>query len=208
MQREQHSTEEIEELREENEELRRKVRDLEARCEGISRRFSTLVEVMLGDADELGTYEPDEMRDVLQRVVDLEDTVADHENQVAMVSADGGNQIDTPDERAKRLRQILYNRAKKNNGKAALDRDGVDGALGGGHHRGTVLDAMKRAADGREADINGSSELPPLNGLTLHIGRKKDEQSRIEMDLTNVTGSDLRKNLTTKDGANPPGDSP
>lgn len=206
MQQERHTTEEIEELRQENEELRRKMSHLEARCEGISRRFTTLVEVMLGDEDELGTYEPDEMRDVLQRVVDLEDTVADHENQVAMVRGDGGSQTDTPDGRAKRLRQVLYNRAKKNDGKATLDRDGVDGSLGGGHHRGTVLDAMKRAAEGREADINGASDLPPLNGVTFHKGTKRDEQSRILMDLADVTGSEVRQNLTTKDTANPPRD--
>lgn len=207
MQQERRPSEEIEELREENEELRRKVDDLEARCEGISRRFNTLVEVMLGDMDELGAYEPDEMRDVLQRVVDLEDTVADHENQVAMVRGDGGSQSDTPDGRAKRLRKVLYNRAKKNDGKATLNRDGVDGALGGGHHRGTVLDAMRRAAKGRDADINGSSDLPPLNGVTFHKGTRRDEQSRITMDLSDVTGSEVRQNLTTKDTATPPRDS-
>ena len=207
MQRERSASEDIKELREENEQLRQKVNGLEARCDAMSRRFNTLVEVMLGDADELGGYEPDEMRDVLQRVVDLEDKVADHENQVAMVRGDGGSQTDTPDGRAKRLRQVLYNRAKKNDGKATLDRDGVDGALGGGHHRGTVLDAMKRAAEGREANINGASDLPPLNGVTFHKGTKRDEQSRITMDLSGVTGSEVRQNLTTKDAATPPRES-
>ena len=207
MQQERHPSKEIEELREENEELRQKVNGLEARCDGLSRKFDTLVQVMLGDADELAGYEPDEVRDVLQRVVDLEDTVADHESQVAMVRGDGGSQTDTPDGRAKRLRQVLYNRAKKNDGKATLERDGVDGALGGGHHRGTVLDAMKRAAEGREADINGASDLPPLNGVTFYKGTKRDEQSRISMDLADVTGSEVRQNLTTKDTTNPPRDS-
>ena len=208
MQQDHRPTEEIKELREENEELRRKVRDLDARCDGLSRRFNTLLEVMLGGSDELVGYEPDEMRDVLQRVIDLEETVEDHENQVAMVSADGGSQINTPDGRAKRLRKVLYNRAKKNSGKSALSRDEVDSALGSGHHRGTVLDAMKRAAEGREANINGSSDLPALNGVTFHKGTKRDEQSRITMDLSDMTGSEVRKNLTTKDADTPPGNSP
>lgn len=197
MQQERRPSEEIEELREENEQLQRRVNALEARCDGLSRKFDALVEVMLGDADDLAGYEPDEMRDVLQRVVDLEDQVADHENQVAMVRSDGGGDVDTPDGRARRLRKVLYNDAKKNDGKAALTRDGVNGVLGGGHHRGTVLDAMRRAADGREADINGSSDLPPLNGVTFLSGSKTQDQSRIELDLSDLTGSEVRQNLTT-----------
>lgn len=187
---------EIEKLREENAELRRKLNDVEARCEGVSRRFTTLVEVMLGDPDELGAYEPEEMRAVLQRLVDLEEKVAEHDTQVAMVRSDGGG-ADTPDGRARRIRKVLYKNAKKNNGRSSLDRDAVNGILGGGHHRATVLDAMKRAADGSEADINGSSKIQPLNGITMRNGSVGREQAKIEMDLTKISSSDVRKNLTT-----------
>lgn len=185
-------------LREQNEDLEAEVANLEARCTGLSRKFNNLVEVLFGDTDELGAYEPDEMRDILQRIVDVEDQVEDHENQVAMLRSGKGTS-DTPDGRAKRLRQVLYNDAKKNSGKAAMDRDAVNSALGGGHHRGTVLDAMRRAANGREADISGSSKLPPLDGITFHAGSKRDEQSRIEMDLSDLTGTEVRQNLTTED---------
>ncbi|WP_331232676.1 hypothetical protein [Natronorarus salvus] len=164
--------------------------------DGFSRKFDLLVETILGDPDELGAYEPDEVRDMLQRLQDVEEDLEEIGQKVAIVSRDGG--ADTPDARAQRLRQVLYNNAKGNHGVARLTRDEANGALGGGYHKGSVLDAMKRAADGREADIDGASRLNPLDGVTFTTGSGKGSPSRVEIDLTDLTGAEIRQNLTTE----------
>lgn len=184
------------ELEEEIESLRRQVSAMEARFDALSTKFDALVTVCLGDPHELGSVEPEEMTDLLTRTKELDDRVTEHDARMEMFYSESGGR-DDPDGRAMRLRQTLYNTAKNNDGTAALDRDGAEGALNGGLHKASVLDAMKRAADGRNAKIDGSSDLDPVASITFCVGEGRGNQSRIEMDLSDATGAEVRQNLTT-----------
>lgn len=174
--------------------LEKQMDDLEARIDAISTRQRNLADVVLGER-ELHESEVEAADDVFNRMEAVEASMKDVEEAVAIVHADGG--MDEPDARAQRLRQVLLNKAKSNDGKARLERDDVDSALGGGYHKTTVLDAMRRAAEGDRAKVHGTTELEPVDGIEFHSGNN-NRPSKIEIDLADVTLQDLRHNVTTR----------
>lgn len=195
--------EEVDQLRDEVSELRDDVR----RAMALTRQFQSkmeTVEALLVGEDELQFYDAENITaDPLHsRVQDIEEDVNEHDEQLAMVES-GEATEDTPDGRARTLRQVCYNKAKKNEGLSRLTRDEADGALSGGLHRQTLMDAMKRAADGKDAEkggkytpINGSSDLMPQEGLEFVKGEDM-EQSHLEFDADDLTSAATRQNLTT-----------
>jgi hypothetical protein len=190
-------SEQLQRLQAENQELRDRVNELEHVVNALRRQQKERTKLLTGD-ETLGTVEPDEIDDVMTRLSALEDEITSLRQDTQMVRQDGGNGADSPDGRAKLLRQTLLETARQNDGKAKLDRAAADARLGGGLHRDTVLDAMRRAADGFDADINGASDLEPVDSITFRVGSGRDSPSVLVMDLSNATGSELRQNLTTK----------
>lgn len=189
---------EVAELRGEVDDLKGTVREQGAILKAMRKKMERVETALAGSSDEFSSWDVGEMDPVNDRLRGVEDTVEDHAGRFEMfVVEDGSNS--TPDKRAMHLRQILYNQAKSNDGYASIDRDTCDSALGGGLHRGTVLDAMRRAADGENAKINGSSDLTEVDGVEFRKGTGKDTQSRLILDRDDLTAADVRQNLTTKD---------
>ena len=119
----------------------------------------------------------------------------------------GAAGTDSPDDRARLLRQQLYNMAKSGAnkseteaGRATMTRDEANARLGGELHNGTVLDAMRRAADGYEADISGSSDLQPVESITFQKSDSHESQSKLVIDLADASGSEVRQSLTASGG--------
>lgn len=179
------------------EELRKQLQATEALVQALHTKQKRIIELLVGEED-LEKIDESERVDIDQRILDLEESMQDVSERVRMVRNDGGS--DSPDDRARRLRQRLYDGAKKNGGQYGLTRDSANEAIGGGYHRSSVLDVMKRAADGTEAEINGSTELEPIDGINFEKGDAMSDQSRITIDLSDITGRDLRCNLTTVEG--------
>lgn len=179
--------------------LQQQQTDLELRMTALQKQFSRFKEVLAGDADEFATWDTNEMEPFIDRVRTLEDEVGDHTEKFEMFVVEDG-QAATPDKRAMHLRQVIYNNAQTNGGKARLDRDQCESALGGGLHNHTMLDAMKRAADGAEAEIQGSCNLQPIPGLTVSIASTPAEQTVIVLDSVELSRSALRQNLLTESG--------
>lgn len=199
-----------EELEDELRELRDEIVDLRddvRRAEALTRQFRSkidTIEALLVGQDKLQFYDPDEIvaDPFHSRLQELEEDVRDHDDQLAMVES-GEATPDTPDGRAQTLRKVCYNEAKTNEGMSRLTRDEASSALQGGLHRQSLMDAMKRAADGEEAEnadtytpINGSSDLPPQEGLEFVKGENM-EQSYLEFDADDLTSAAARQNLTT-----------
>lgn len=180
--------------------LQQQQTDLERRMTALQKQFSRFKEVLAGDVDEFATWDTSEMEPFIDRVRTLEDEVGNHAEKFEMFVVEDG-QAATPDKRAMHLRQVLYNNAQTNGGKARLDRDQCESALGGGLHNHTVLDAMKRAADGAEADIQGSCDLQPIPGLTVSIAATPADQTTLELDSVELSSSSLRQNLLTESGS-------
>ncbi len=176
--------------------LQQQQNDLELRVTALQKQLVGVKEALAGDTTEFATWNTSEMEPFMDRLRAVEDDVGEHAEKFEMFIVEDG-QAATPDKRAMHLRQVLYNHAKKNKGKERLDRDQCESALGGGLHNNTVLDAMKRAADGREADIQGSSDLSPVPGLTVSIASSSAEQTFIELDSVELTSAELRQNLLT-----------
>lgn len=185
-------------LRTEIAELRTQLKQQCVRTEALATSLDLVKTLIAGDPDEFAAWEPAAMTPIVERLDAIEDQLTEHADKFEMFVVEDGSH-GTPDQRALHLRQVLYNAAKKNSGKARLDRDGAEASLGGGLHRASVIDAMRRAANGHEAQINGASDLQPVPGVEFRAGQGKDEQSVVEMDLTQIAPADLRKNLTTKD---------
>lgn len=190
-------------------ELESKLREQAALTEALQRQNRQLSQLLIGE-DTVGMdVDADAMTDFLTRSQDVDDRLVDLEQRVAMVRSDGSGTADGPDGRARVIRQTLYNKAKNSEGLATLTRDEADSRLGGGLHRDSVLGAMKRAADGHQATsehadlgyrpVNGASELEPVESVTFERGEGRSEQSRVVMDLSDATGTEVRHNLTTKD---------
>lgn len=173
-----------------------------ARLKAVNRRQDQLITMLLGERD-LSAVEPDDMRPVMDRLRVLEDRVGDLEedNERRLELSEVSHS--RPDERAEKLRHALLNHAGSD-GRAALTRDDVDAILGG-LHRGQLLEAMKRAADGRRASdedrryspIPGTSDLRPVDAITFEVGKESDEQSRVVLDTKDLTGSEARQNFMT-----------
>jgi uncharacterized coiled-coil protein SlyX len=199
-------------------ELEQTIDEQAALLNGIKNQNATLKRLLASDQ---ATYpELDDRESFYDRVTELEETVADHEDRLELtLTADGA--AGSPDERAMRIREVLFNRAKRksrevdNDAMAELeveiDRDACNAALAGDLHRGSALDAMKRAADGKLASIsdavaynpiNGSSDLQPIDGIAFQTGkavnsRRESQQSHLVMSVGSLTRTDLRQNLTT-----------
>lgn len=194
-----------------------------ALVEAVRKQNATLKRLLAGDEETYDSWDPIHFESFYARVTDLEETVADHDDRLELtLTADGA--AGSPDERAMRLREVLFNRAKRKAHEAGgdamadvevvIDRDACNAALAGDLHRGSVLDAMKRAADGKlasESDavaynsINGSSDLQPIDAITFRTGkavnsRLESEQSHLVMSADSLTRNDLRQNLTTVSG--------
>lgn len=186
----------VEALEQENDDLRGLVTALQ-------RRLTSLQETVVGDAS---LAELDGHDDIHTRVSEAENDighlrrdVVDLEDQWDAIG--GGRSSDqSPDERAKQVRQKLYRKATSNNGKARLTRDEVNGLLGGELHRESTLDAMKRAAGGDDGEINGSSTLAPIEGISMVTG-SGGRQSRVEIDTSSMAGVDVDR-LTAGDSRN------
>jgi uncharacterized coiled-coil protein SlyX len=199
-------------------ELEQTIDEQAALLNGIKNQNATLKRLLASDQ---ATYpELDDRESFYDRVTELEEIVADHEDRLELtLTADGA--AGSPDERAMRLREVLFNRAKRKSREVdndamadlevAIDRDACNAALAGDLHRGSALDAMKRAADGKLASIsdavaynpiNGSSDLQPIDGIAFQTGkavnsRRESQQSHLVMSVESLTRTDLRQNLTT-----------
>lgn len=188
----------IRELEKQNEELQHLVEALQTQV----KRLTSVVAGEEGLADRLGDTE-ETFTDLITRVENVEEGVRDNNDKLSM--APSNDEKSSPDTRAVKLRQILTEEVNSG-GKARLSRGEAGKALGGGHHRDTVLDAMKRAADGQMAEqpdrpyseINGSSDLEAVDGITFQTSLTKKKQSYVEIDMTHVTQANLRNNLTTQ----------
>lgn len=194
------------------EEKRERVAELEARVDALEGLTSALQaqnrmlkRVLAGSEDEFSTWNVDNMVPFRERLEDLEADVGEHAEKFQMFVVEDGESA-APDDRAMHLRQVLLNRARKqDDGIAKMPRDSADGALGGGLHNGTVIDAMRRAADGYEANINGSSDLEPVDAITFFLGGKvgsdgDPDQSFLQLDVADLTGEEAHQNLMMGDG--------
>lgn len=189
---------EIADLRKEIEELRSQNK----RQEAVNRRQDQLIKLLLGDTD-LSVIEPGEMRPILDRLQAIEERIIEVEDENEQRMALAEQSFSKPDKRGQKLRQSLLDHAGTD-GHSALKRDDVDAILGG-IHRGSVLDAMKRAADGRLASgsdrqyspITGSSELSPVDAITFEVAKDQDTQSRLVLDADDLTGIETRQNVMT-----------
>lgn len=215
----------ITEVEEELDEKNEKIADLEqenTKQEAVINALRTqnkeFKRVLAGSVQEFGSWTPEDMVPMHARLLNVEDDVEEHEDKLRMMVVDDGKK-GSPDERAAHLRQVLYNEAKtiykqsNHDGEveAKLARDHCSSALGSTEQRATVLDAMKRAADGEKASdpdhvdyspIQGSSSLEPMDAITFNTGASVNgsgeaEQSHIKIRLDSLTLTDLRKNLTT-----------
>ena len=200
------------------EELERENREQSALIDALRTQNEQLKTVLAGSVDEFSTWEPDEMVPMHARLLNVEDDLEEHDDKLRMMVVDDGKK-GSPDERAMHLRQVLYNEGKQlykeqdhdGSVEAKLSRDRCSAALGSTVQRGTVLDAMKRAADGRDASdrdavgytpIQGASSLEPMDAISFHTGASvnnsgETEQSHIRIRLDSLTMTDVRKNLTT-----------
>lgn len=196
----------------EREELAEKVRDLEKRVrslEGLTDALQTqnrlLKTALAGSDDEFGAWDVEQMVPLHDRVEKVSDTVAEHDERFEMFVVEDGKQA-TPDERAMHLRQVLLNDAQNNDdGIGKMARDTARKVLDGSLHKGTVLDAMRRAANGSEAQIDGASDLESVDGIEFHTGGTvgsdgQAEQSRLKLHESRLTGTEARQILTTVRG--------
>lgn len=193
-----------EDLEDEVRDLRGHIRALEARMDATNTR---LERISIAAFDEpLGEVNEDEFDSLRPRLLEIEETVEKIKKDQRMLVSDVGGGRATPDDRAKLIRQTLLNKARSNEGESGLTRDQVDARLDGGLHRDTLMDAMKRAADGHKAEgndrdytpINGSSDLLPVDAITFRVSDGKDKQSVVSMDLEDSTATEVRQNLTTE----------
>lgn len=203
--------EKIDLLIERQQEIEQENRELRGLVQALRKQNKRLTRVIAGDdglSERIG-YEDQRFTDLITRVEDAEETLSKHDERLLMFD-ETDNKRSAPDSRALKLRQILTKECD-DGGKAKLTRDKARVALGGDLHRGSVLDAMKRAADGRDAskhdrsytEINGSCDLKPIDGIDFYTGSGRSDQSYLEIDLTNVTKAEMRKNLTTKNNGTP-----
>lgn len=186
------------------EELESRVTQLEGLTSALQAQNKMLKRVLAGSEDEFSTWNVDNMVPFHDRLEDVESTVGQHAEKFQMFVVEDGESA-TPDDRAMHLRQVLLNRArKKDDGIAKMPRDSAGSALGGGLHNGTIIDAMRRAAAGYEADISGNSDLEPVDGITFVLGGKvgsdgDPNQSFLQLDLADVTGEEAHQNLMMGD---------
>jgi hypothetical protein len=197
---------ELEALRGRVDEAESAAEEAMALAEAVRRQLHQQSQLLVGEKTvQAAGITPDNVENHHQRLHDIDQRLEEQGDQLTMVRVDGGGSPDDPDARAQRIRQTLYNKAKQSDGQATMDRDDVDSRLGGGLHRDTVLGAMKRAADGYDAEldeqsytaINGSSDLQPVDSIGFVVGDGRGTSSKVVMNLSNATGAEIRQNLTT-----------
>jgi hypothetical protein len=201
--------------------LEREVNRLDSLNNALRAQNDTLKEALAGDAEEFGAWDTQRMDGLHPRVVELEEQLDEHEEKFEMFVVEEGKTA-TPDERAMHLRQVLYNKAKRVSRQqdapddltVEMDRDECTSALGADLARSSIIDAMKRAADGSDAGnpdaieytaIQGSSDLQAVDAIAYASGRSIGSaggiaQSTIEMSVSDLTGVEARKIPTTVSG--------
>ena len=189
--------------------------------EALRAQNKQLKQALAGNADDFGTWNTERMDGIYPRLVEVEEQLDEHEEKFEMFVVEEGKTA-TPDERAMHLRQVLYNKAKRvsrqqdapEDLEVEMDRDECTSALGADLARSSIIDAMKRAADGSDAGnpdaieytaIQGSSDLQPVDAIAYHSGRSIGSaggiaQSTIEMSVSDLTGVEARKIPTTVSG--------
>lgn len=180
--------------------LEQRITTLENRVDALSQQNRLLQTALFGAEDWLSQADMEVVTPVQHRVRDLEQTVSEHQNTIAVLHTESESRS-KPDSRALRLRQLLVSDLTEASPVAVMTRDECNSGLGNGLNRATVLDAMRRAAYGKEGEnVHGSSKLDPVPGMEFIKGTGKKEQSRICFDATDsdVTVSDLRNNVTTQ----------
>lgn len=185
--------------------------------DSLHTRNSNLVEILFDDEwSVINNDGSSSFQSIYHRLLIVEDDIETMKQRSSVMGSRGSLK---PDERAQRLRQILFDKAKRlsnernqvNGIEARLTRDEAEAALGGGLHRGTVLGAMKRAADGADAadrtmvgytTINGASDLDASEGIKFtpgenHPGKTAENQSELIITIDDITGAEARQNLMT-----------
>lgn len=194
--------------REEYDELAAEVQELSGLVDALHRQIKQQTRILTGN-EHMDVVDPEHpsFTDLMTRIQQVEDRTEEHASRLQMVRTDGAAGTDSPDDRAHLLRQQLYNMAKSGAnkseteaGRATMTRDEANARLGGELHNGTVLDAMRRAANGHEADISGSSDLQPVDSITFHKSDSHESQSKLVIDLADASGTEVRQNLTPSGG--------
>lgn len=190
----------IDELEDETEELREELAEEKKQREHVAQQipalrqtFSELVGWDVYDDRDL----IDAAADMFDRIEAIEEQSDEHASKIGLFAMTDGGSERKPDERAMLLRHNLYTQAKaSSNGRAALDKDSANAALGGDLSRAQSMDAMRRAADGTQAEnINGASSLDAVDGITFQ--KRTEKKSRVMIDVSDITDWDARNNITT-----------
>lgn len=197
-------SEEIAELWDVVEGLRKTVDQThDPRIEALAQQITGIKTALAGSPEDFSSWEPQEMEPMMDQVKNLAGAVASREEEKEMFMKEDGEDLD-PDGRAIQLRQYLLNETRRPTDPDVVgaSRDAAKNVLKGGLHKGSVLDAMRRAADGREANINGSSQLEPVDAITFQSGSSigldgNPSQSEVELDRSRLTAVEARQILTT-----------
>jgi uncharacterized coiled-coil protein SlyX len=201
--------------------LESEVEQQDTLIEALRAQNTTIKQALANDPNDVGTWNTERMDGIYPRLVEVEEQLDDHEEKFEMFVVEEGKTA-TPDERAMHLRQVLYNKAKRvsrqedapEDLEVEMDRDECTSALGADLARSSIIDAMKRAADGSDAGnpdaieytaIQGSSDLQAVDAIAYHSGRSIGSaggiaQSTIEMSVSDLTGVEARKIPTTVSG--------
>lgn len=181
-------------------------RNHDPRLDAFQRQLDEVKTAIVGSADEWTGIDPHEMEPVLDQVQNLAKSVASQEETRELFEKVDGKGL-APDDRAIKLRQSLLNRTDRVSDPdvARLDREAAGNVLMGSLHKGSVLGAMRRAADGHEANIDGASDLEPVDAIAFHRGGTvgsdgEAEQSYLEIDRSRLTPVEARQILTTGEG--------
>lgn len=190
------------ELEREVKELRTDLDEMSGRMNALHAGLNEMRKIVVGTTDVSTVVDADNMTDVWTRLDQMSESVEEHEDKLHMFSKGGGKKK-SPDERAITIRAVLYQKSQAGSSDVSkMTRDECDTALGGGMTRYKLIEAMRRAANGDNGDINGSSDLECLDGVEVLIGSGRDEQSKIRMDLEEATAAQLRRIPTTEQEGN------
>jgi hypothetical protein len=151
----------------------KKIKDLEARLEGLSRR----IEVQEEQTEHLEA----ELQKRDERIDDLESRLATTENRTDMLDAVEQAAALKPDERAAVLVQTLYNEAANSDGEASIDAGQAVKALGGSVDRTLMYGesgVFQKAVDA--VDDEDVLELKTED-------RSSKKNTRLRLDLTEGT---------------------
>lgn len=169
--------------------------------EGAQWANSNRVDALARKVDHIKTELGEEIAALESENEQLRQRVAALEDELEAIGAD---EVDasTPDSRALKLRQWLYQEANQADDETATaDVNTVRGVLGG-CHRTQRYEAMRRAAGGDELAESGSSALSAVPGVAFQqFDANDDRNTRVVMDLTDLTEKQGRSILTTGGGS-------